>query len=203
MCLNCPPSNSVWPCLAAWLYFDMLQFFRNVFNPYDVGISDTNLKYRWLVFIVRILVIGFIILTIKRYLNIWKHILDHRDTNKYYLHSYQVYKILAYNLWATVNKKPHERGAWYHFSFSSITRILSCIDLIFFSCLMASTTSNTSVSSFLFLNPKWWPLQLGCLFMKSSCSVIAFFLVDAQLKKIKTINRYFFITSAGPSSWSG
>ena len=34
------------------------------------GITDTNLKYRWLVFIVRILVIGFIILTIKRYLNI-------------------------------------------------------------------------------------------------------------------------------------
>jgi len=48
----------------------MLRFFRNVFNPYDVGITDTNLKYRWLVFIVRILVIGFIILTIKRYLNI-------------------------------------------------------------------------------------------------------------------------------------
>ena len=48
----------------------MLKLFRDVFNPYGVEITDTNLKYRWLVFIVRILVIGFIILTIRRYLNI-------------------------------------------------------------------------------------------------------------------------------------
>ena len=48
----------------------MLKLFRDVFNPYGVGITDTNLKYRWLVVIVRILVIGFLVLTIKRYLNI-------------------------------------------------------------------------------------------------------------------------------------
>ena len=48
----------------------MLKLFRDVFNPYQIGISEKNLKYRLLVFIVRVLVIGFIFLTIQRYLNL-------------------------------------------------------------------------------------------------------------------------------------
>jgi len=48
----------------------LLKLFRDVFNPYEIGITDKNLGYRLLVFIVRVIVIGFIFLTIRRYLNI-------------------------------------------------------------------------------------------------------------------------------------
>jgi len=48
----------------------LLKLFRDVFNPYDVVITEKNKGYRWLVFIIRILVLAFIVLTISRYLNI-------------------------------------------------------------------------------------------------------------------------------------
>jgi len=48
----------------------LLKLFRDVFNPYGVGITDKNIGYRWLVFVVRLFVVGFIFLTVRRYLNI-------------------------------------------------------------------------------------------------------------------------------------
>jgi len=48
----------------------LLKLFRDVFNPYGVSITDKNIGYRWLVFVVRLFVVGFIFLTVRRYLNI-------------------------------------------------------------------------------------------------------------------------------------